>query len=201
MTELEMQSFEENINELRQENISLNISTTFNDTDGIYIWEFSSYLEKLVFDDADECHEKSVVSQSGGYIIPSNMDFDYTVYSSQKELCDSISGDLLTAYTAVADYEGNIKRNILNDVGLDEDEVIDTGIAIIEDISYIELRYLRKYLNLFDVFIEGLPVRNCRLVVVLFNWDRESESIKLFLDYGWRIKSVDYGAAVAYRNI
>ena len=201
--EKEMEKYEMNMKMLQDEWLRFHSNNWFEYSDGMHVWNFSSSLEKM--DVEDESYEYSnVVSQTMGIVIPSEITFSedvpYVGFFSAWDLCDSISGDLLSAYCAVADRNG-IREDIIKELGLYETDSFESEIAIIQDIKYTDVQYLKIYLDLFDEFKQGLPIRYCRLAVVLLNLEQESESVDVLLDAGWRLRPVGDRAVIAFRRI
>lgn len=211
MTQEEINDYLNIKKSLEEENLKINTESSFCDEDGAYIWRFSSSLVKeysidtIINEDVNKVEEKAVVLLVEGVIIPADIEFQsenpYMAYASAWELCDSISGDMMFAYEAVADVGKGIKREIINELNLCEEDSYEMPIMFIQDIAVTEEKYLRMFLEMFPIVKEGLPAQYCKLAVVLFNWEKEERNIKIFLEYGWKLKTIDTSAVVAYKKI
>ena len=84
---------------------------------------------------------------------------------------------------------------------MDEEDSFESSLLYIGDIQVENLKYLKKFLNVFDLVVEGLPSKGCRFAMALMNWEKENKKAKTFLECGWKIKNIDASSIVAYRKL
>jgi hypothetical protein len=188
----------------------------------MYLWRFNVEMKKFVDIDESEKNEekekqdidddgyRTILAVNEGIIIPAEIDFYddegmgiISSYSSAEDLCDCISEDLLTAYKAVTDKEElGISKEICEELKIDEFDSSSSPIMYIQDISFVDKKYLNLFLKMLGTISEGLPCRGyCKLVVILLKWSEEADTAKVFLDCGWKLKPADGGTVVAYGKI
>ena len=206
MHESEWKKYEENLALLEKNNLEISTHNHYYNEDGMHIWGFSAEMSQFDYSEDveyDEDERKEVVQLSGGTVIPAEIEFmqEDKAYGSAYELCDAMSGDMEAVYAALANVGEGIKTEILEELNLDEEEGFESSILYIDDISAEEPQYLKMFLQLFDFVVEGLPARNCRVAVVVMNWEKENNKAKIFLENDWRIRSLDAEAVIAYRKI
>lgn len=223
MEEKRYENYQEMLNMLKENYLEISTSNFFYDEDGMLVWGFSAKLlrwnddenmepedsSENEMEDASECDEQEagdlekIAWMSNGTVIPAETDFmdAQCAYHSAAELCDSISGDMLSAYLAVADEGQGIKEEILKELDLPEDDSYESSILYIQDMDSRCLQDLKTFLEVFDFVLEGIPAKNCRLAICLMNWERESQKVKIFLECGWKIRSIDQASVLMYRKI
>lgn len=193
------------INLLKEYNLEISTCNWFHDEDGMYVWGISAHLDKYLTEELQEeidDDSQMVVKLQRGIIIPSESEFgDEDGYVTARELCDAISADMISTYDAIADCGEGIKPEIIKELGMTEDDAYESSILYIEDIYALTPEYLRLFLEIFDIVIEGLPAQYCKLAVVLMNWEKENEKAKIFLECGWKIRNIDASCIVAYRKL
>ena len=205
MTEDKYEMYQKALRTLKENNLEISTSNWFYDEDGMLIWGFSAEL--LRWDDGEEENGESrqdkIAVLKHGIVIPAETDFmdKDCEYHSAAELCDSISADMISAYLAVSNENEGIKEEILKELDLPEEAAFESSILYMEDMEAEQLRDLTVFLKFFDFVVEGIPAKNCRLAICLMNWERESQKVKSFLECGWKIRSIDQDAVLAYRRI
>ena len=99
-------------------------------------------------------------------------------------------------------YEaGKSIDEILKELDLPEEAAYESSILYIQNIEAEHLENLKMFLKAFDFVKEGIPASNCSLAVCLMSWEQESEKAKIFLECGWRIRSIDQSAVLVYRRL
>lgn len=206
MLEEEVRKYEDTIKMMRENNLEIHTSNDLYDEDGMYIWGFSASMSSVDYDEeGNETGEAEAVRLDGGIVIPSESEFmmemEENGYTSAAELCDSMSGDMISTYITVANMREGIKPEILKELDLPEEAAYESSILYIQNIEEEHLENLKMFLKAFDFVKEGIPASNCSLAVCLMSWEQESEKAKIFLECGWRIRSIDQSAVLVYRRL
>lgn len=189
---------------LQDEYLSIDVSNYFSDVDGMHLWHIDTKLVKE-FNEIDEnCEHECVAKLSQGLIIPSEMvfgnDSNYINYQSCLELCDSISADLLAVYEALfTDY--TIDKSITKELGISEEDAFESEILYFEQVEYNQPDDLKKLINCLSVVKEGSAAHFCKIAVVILNYQKENSIVKIFLDCGWKFKSLDGQGVIVYTKI
>lgn len=107
MLEEEVRKYEDTIKMMRENNLEIHTSNDLYDEDGMYIWGFSASMSSVDYDEeGNETGEAEAVRLDGGIVIPSESEFmmemEENGYTSAAELCDSMSGDMISTYITVA---------------------------------------------------------------------------------------------------
>lgn len=204
MFEEEIRKYEKTMNILEENDLEIHTNNHLYNEDGMFIWGFSAELCQWG-EDWDEEESEEIVSLSGGIVIPAESEFlsgrGICYYSSAAELCDSMSGDMIAAYSTVGEVGEGIKLEILKELDLQEEDGYESSILYINDIFAKKMPDLKMFLEVFEVVCQGIPADNCRLAIYLINWEQESEKAKVFLECGWKMKSIDEKAVIAYRKM
>lgn len=206
MIELEkLEKYDQLMKNLSDEYLSIHTSNHFYDEDGMHIWHLTSQLEKTIFDDDYECENHIIASLNDGVIIPNECCFcedrDYVGYQSAWELCDSLSGDLLTIYETLCDFEEGIKDEIADELGLDEIDQLESDIMYISDITYENEEALQKLLSYLFLIKEGSCAHYCQIAVTLLDYETENNIIHIFLENDWKMRKVSESIAVVYTKM
>lgn len=205
MEEALYMQYSEKMKLLQREDLELNIVNAFTNWEGMHVWNVSLSLVKNIYDDTCDCEQKELVKVNSAVIIPPEIDFTFeeseNSFLSGEDFCDSISEDIYFTYLAISEGEVGIRPEIIRECNLNEEDAYESSILYIGDIQAETMGGLKMFLNLFDVFMEGIPQQNCKLAVVLMNWETENEKAKIFLECGWKIRNLDTKAVVAYRKI
>ena len=106
MLEEEVRKYEDTIKMMRENNLEIHTSNDLYDEDGMYIWGFSASMSSVDYDEeGNETGEAEAVRLDGGIVIPSESEFmmemEENGYTSAAELCDSMSGDMISTYITV----------------------------------------------------------------------------------------------------
>lgn len=200
MVKDKIKMYQEDLDDLSKDYLEISTNNCFHDMDGMYIWNLSAKLQKLENDDIED------LITIKGMVIPSESEFfsDKDIhlgYSSAYDLCDAISADMEATYTTIGNPDEGIKMEIIEELGLDEEDVYESAILYFDNIIVKKSSYLKIFLNMFDTIKEGMPKQYCKLAVFLLSWDKETDIIKLFLETGWSIKSVYNGSVIVYKKI
>lgn len=206
MREDEFKKYREMLKILQENNMEISTSNSFYDEDGMYIWQFSADLVRNNYDENNngEVVREEAATLEYGIVIPAEMMFmsrEECGYVSAADLCDSMSGDIISAYSAVAECRTGIREEIIKELELPEEAAYESSILYIQNIEARKKEDLKLFLDVFDFVCEGMPVKDCRLAVCLMNWQEESEKAKIFLECGWKIRSIDTSAVLAYRKM
>ena len=184
------------------EQLKFEVESSRSDCHDIMTWYFSAKLvANRLYEDSEEA--ETVVELNGGMVVPSSTEVEENGFDDLSDFGDSVSGDLWEVCSALADKKNRgLKEKILQEIG---EEWIDScleSFMYIQDISCVDVKYLKKFLRDFDEYKQGLPgIDFCQLVAVLIKWDTEKDKVKAFVDAGWRLLTIGAEECmVAYRG-
>lgn len=200
----EFDKLKETLIQMNEENIKFSTDNQLSNNDGMLLRVFRASLTKTEYNDEndDEGVELEVASIDGGCVIPSfMMAGEGFGYDSLFEICDSISGDMLSAYTFIYNDEEEIKQEILDELKIEMSEAIDFGILFMHGINAVNLSYLDMLLTIFEEVEDLLPTKYCSMAATLINIEQEPGSVDIFLNHKWLVKALDDKCRIAYCRI
>lgn len=205
MTLNEMKDYDQLMENLSDECLSIHTHNQFCDVDGMHIWCFQSCLSQLVFDENNNCDDKIIASFDQGIIIPSEAtfcnEFEHIPFTSAWDLCDSISGDLLAVYETLFEPDVGIKDEILRELDINDDAQFMSDVMYIPEVTYENIDDLKKFLKYMFLIKEGGCAHYCQVATAILNWDSENEAIKAFLEDKWKLKDYDKNTVIVYKKI
>lgn len=190
---------------LEEKHLEIQTANHYYNEDGMFVWEFSAKLLKLRLGEDSAIDWEEIVSLDRGIVIPAETNFisniNFYGYTSAGDFCDSLSADLFYAYTAIADIGVGLKKDILKELTLPAEAAYESSILYIQNINMNSLENLKLFLDVFDIVLDGLPQKGCRLAIYLLNTENEFKKVIIFQKCGWKIRYVDQTAVLVYRKL
>lgn len=190
---------------MMDEHMFFRVINEMSDYEGYMKTSFLGELTRIVYNDTDdevEPEEERLLKIEDGVIIPSTMDFeDVRSFFSVWDFCDSMDSDIVDTYETMADMDEGIKREYIQELGLQEEAVYESSILYIWNIASKDEQSLDLFLALFDDFLMQLPSRDSQIAVVVINKEQQSNYIDIFKANNWRIKAMSKKCGFAYRRI
>lgn len=187
-----------------EEHISFQSQNNFSEYEEYMMTSFWCTLTKTVYDNNDDIEpiDEILLEVEDGSIIPSIIEFaEVDSFISVLDFCDSIDGDIMETYDAIADTNNGIKEEFISELDLPEESAYESSILYIWNVKTKDIQYLDMFLSLFDDFVMQMPSRFSRIAVVLINKIQQPDYINIFKENNWKIKSISKDTGFAYRRI